>query len=119
MSRAPEVPFHHVVLVVYHEGLEEKVRGIAASVVGLLVAPPDHARAVVHVPDRAVADEVHQRGHQAWGWLRAHPEAPRAAGAALLILRPRRVLRLCWRWGRRAWFAKRLYDRWRQALHKL
>ncbi len=67
----------------------------------------------------ALADEVHQRGHQAWGWLRAHPEAPLAAGAALLILRPRRVLRLCWRWGRRAWFAKRLYDRWRQALHKL
>ena len=46
-----------------------------------------------------MADEVHQRGHQAWGWLRAHPEAPLAAGAALLILRPRRVLRLCWRWG--------------------
>jgi hypothetical protein len=66
----------------------------------------------------AVADEVHQRGRQAWGWLRNHPEVPLAAGVALLVLRPRRVLALCWRWGRRAWLAKGLYDRWRQALHK-
>ncbi len=46
-----------------------------------------------------------------WQWLRRHPEVPAAAGALLLVLRPRRALRLAWRWGRRGWLAWQLWRR--------
>ena len=42
----------------------------------------------------ALADRV----HEAWRWLRAHPEAPLAALVVVAVLRPRRA----WRWGLRA-----------------
>lgn len=56
----------------------------------------------------AVADEARRAGGQAWRWLRAHPELPLAGAAALVLMRPRRVLGFCLRWGRRALWAKRL-----------
>ena len=59
----------------------------------------------------AVADETQRQAQKAWHWLRAHPELPMAGVATLLLLRPRRVIRFCWRWGRRALLAQRLYTR--------
>jgi len=35
-----------------------------------------------------------------WAWLRRHPALPVAALTALVVARPRRVLR----WARRGWF---------------
>lgn len=43
----------------------------------------------------------------AWRWLQAHPQLPLAAGAVLLVLRPRRVFR----WGMRGWWAWRQFQR--------
>ena len=54
----------------------------------------------------AVADETQRQAQKAWHWLRAHPELPMAAVATLLLMRPRRVIRFCWRWGRRALLAR-------------
>lgn len=51
----------------------------------------------------ALADRV----HAGWRWLCGHPEAPLAAAAVLLVLRPRRVLR----WGWRLWSGWRLWQR--------
>jgi hypothetical protein len=42
-----------------------------------------------------------------WTWLRGHPEAPLAALAVVLLLRPRRALR----WGLRLWSGWRLLQR--------
>jgi len=44
----------------------------------------------------ALADRV----HEAWRWLRAHPEAPIAALVVVAVLRPRRA----WRWGLQLWW---------------
>lgn len=60
-------------------------------------------------------DEARERARSGWDWLRAHPEVPAAAVALLLVLRPRRTLRLAWRWGRRGLFAWRLWRRY--AMH--
>lgn len=51
----------------------------------------------------ALADQV----HAAWCWLRAHPEVPLAAAAVLVVLRPRRALRLAWR----VWTGWRLWQK--------
>lgn len=50
--------------------------------------------------------------HAGWRWLRAHPEAPLAAAAVLLVLRPRRV----WRWGWSLWSGWRLWLRLQKQL---
>jgi len=54
----------------------------------------------------ALADHA----YAGWRWLRTHPEAPLAAAAVLVLLRPQRA----WRWGWRLWSGWRLYSR----LHK-
>jgi len=59
-------------------------------------------------PPLALADRV----HAAWRWLRAHPEAPLAAAAVLLVMRPRRALR----WGWRLWTGWRLWQRLQRRL---
>ncbi len=41
-------------------------------------------------------------------WLRRHPEWPVGAGVALLVMRPRRLLR----WSVRGWAVWRLWRRW-------
>jgi len=62
-------------------------------------------------PPLALADRV----HAGWRWLRAHPEAPLAAAAVLLVLRPRRALR----WGWRLWSGWRLWLRLQRRLQPL
>lgn len=57
-------------------------------------------------------DTARSRVQGGWLWLRAHPEVPAAAAALLLVLRPRRTLRLAWRWGRRGVFAWQLWRRY-------
>lgn len=47
-----------------------------------------------------------------WQWLRAHPEWPLGALAALVLLRPRRALR----WSSRLWWAWGLWQRGQRAL---
>ncbi|MDO9072880.1 MAG: YqjK family protein [Rubrivivax sp.] len=59
-------------------------------------------------PPLALADRV----HAGWRWLRTHPEAPLAAAAVLLVLRPRRALR----WGWRLWTGWRLWLRLQRRL---
>lgn len=68
-----------------------------------------------HAP-LALADKTRRQTTEAWHWLRAHPEVPLAGAAALLLLRPRHVLRFCWRWGSRLLLAKRLYKRYGRVL---
>jgi hypothetical protein len=46
------------------------------------------------------------------GWLRAHPGALAAGVLAFALLRPRRALGFAWRWGRRGWFAWRVWRRY-------
>jgi hypothetical protein len=67
-------------------------------------------------PPLALVDETRRQTTEAWHWLRAHPEVPLAGAAALLLLRPRPVLRFCWRWGRRVLLVKRLYERYGRVL---
>ncbi len=45
----------------------------------------------------------------AWNWVRRRPVIPLAIGIALLVARPRLVIR----WGRRAWFGWQALQRWR------
>ena len=51
----------------------------------------------------ALADRL----RESWRWLRGHPELPLAAGAILLVLRPRGA----WRWGHRLWWGWRALQR--------
>lgn len=57
----------------------------------------------------ALADRL----RSGWQWLRAHPQAPLAAVAVLVVLRPRRA----WRWGLRLWWGWRSWQRVQRWLH--
>lgn len=48
------------------------------------------------------------RARDGLGWLREHPEWPVGAGVALLVMRPKRLLR----WTVRGWAVWRLWRRW-------
>lgn len=61
-------------------------------------------------PPLLLADRV----RQGWQWLRAHPEWPLAAVAALVLLRPRRA----WRWGWRLWWGWQQGQRLRRWLQR-
>lgn len=59
----------------------------------------------------ALADQL----REAWHWLRRHPELPLAGLAALVLLRPRRVLG----WAGRLWGAWGLLQRVQHMLSRL
>lgn len=58
----------------------------------------------------ALAEQV----HNGWRWLRAHPEWVGAGVLLLVVLRPRRMPRLLWRLGSRAWAGWQLWQRARR-----
>jgi hypothetical protein len=66
------------------------------------------ARALVWQPAFALAD----RGRTAWLWLRRHPALPVAVLVALLVARPRALLR----WTKRGFFAWQTLARLRDRL---
>jgi hypothetical protein len=47
--------------------------------------------------------------HDAWIWIKQRPAIPLAVAVALMVARPRFVLR----WGRRAWLGWQAVQRWR------
>lgn len=69
-----------------------------------------HANGLLPLFD--VADQINAGVH----WVRRHPETV-AAGVALLVAARPGVRNFCWRWGRRGFFAWRLWrdgGRWLQ-----
>ena len=66
------------------------------------------AYAAAWQPAFALAD----KGQAAWLWLRRHPALPVAALVALLVARPRALLR----WARRGFFAWQTFGKLREML---
>jgi len=58
----------------------------------------------------ALADQV----RSGWRWLKTHPEWVGAGMLLLVVLRPRRMPRLLWRLGSRAWAGWQLWQRARR-----